>query len=75
MTAVYLTWDPTGRALTVQPVERWTPGTLHVVTVDRRCRSTCSARPLTRPARAPSFVTRPAVAGVVDATAADRRHG
>lgn len=65
-TAVALTWDPAGRALTVQPVERWTPGTLHVVTVDRGALD-IYGQGLAVPARS-TFVTRPAVAGIVGAT-------
>jgi uncharacterized protein YkwD len=65
-TAVNLTWDPSGLELTVQPLERWLPGTLHVVTVDRGALD-LGGQVLAVPARS-TFVTRPAVAGVVDAT-------
>ena len=66
VTAVSLTWDPAGRALAVQPVERWAPGVLHAVTVDAGAVDTFG-QPLASPARS-VFVTREAVAGTIAAT-------
>jgi uncharacterized protein YkwD len=68
VTAVSLTWDPTGRALAVQPVERWAPGALHAVTVDAGAVDTFG-QPLANPARS-VFVTREPVVGTIAGTSA-----
>ena len=64
--AVSLTWDPSGRALAIQPVERWSPGVLHAVTVAAGAVDTFG-QPLAKPARS-VFVTREPVAGTIAAT-------
>jgi len=66
MTAVRETWDPSGRALTVQPTERWRAGTFHVVTVDRGALDVFG-QALTLPLRS-TFVTRSAVEGLAEPT-------
>jgi uncharacterized protein YkwD len=68
VTAVSLTWDPTGRALAVQPVERWSPGALHAVTVDAGALD-AFGQPLTNAARS-IFVTREPVSGTIAGTTA-----
>jgi uncharacterized protein YkwD len=67
LTAVSLTWDPSGRELAVQPVERWSPGVLHAITVDAGAVDTFG-QPLANPARS-VFVTREPVAGTIAGTA------
>ena len=66
ITAVQLIWDPSGRALTVQPTERWQAGTLHVLTVGRGALD-LQGQPLGVPVRS-TFLTRPAVEGVAEST-------
>jgi uncharacterized protein YkwD len=63
---VDLTWDPTGRTLTIRPREAWLPDTLHSVIVDPGALAE-SGRPLAKPARA-AFLTRAPSSARIEAT-------
>jgi uncharacterized protein YkwD len=63
---VDLSWDATGRTLTIRPHESWLPDTLHSVTVDPGALA-ASGTPLAKPARA-AFLTRAASSGQIQVT-------
>ncbi len=65
-TAVKLTWDTTGRIVTISPRTMWAAGTFHTVTVQAGALAT-TGQPLARPARA-VFLTRAVTTGAVIAT-------
>ncbi len=57
-TPVVLSWDATGRTLTVTPSQHWASGTYHTITVDAGALASSGA-PMASPARA-AFLTRDA---------------
>jgi uncharacterized protein YkwD len=63
---VELSWDATGRRLTITPTIAWAPDTLHTLTVDPGALA-LTGRPLARPLRA-AFLTRPATGGRIEAS-------
>ena len=65
-TAIDLTWDVTGRIVTISPRTMWAAGTFHTITVQAGALAT-TGQPLARPARA-VFLTRAATTGAVIAT-------
>ena len=65
-TAIDLTWDVTGRIVTISPRTMWAAGTFHTITVQAGALAT-TGQPLARPARA-VFLTRAATIGAVIAT-------
>jgi uncharacterized protein YkwD len=65
-TEVSLSWDAADRTLSISPVETWTAGTFHTVTVQAGALAS-NGQPLARPARA-VFLTRDATTGSVAAT-------
>jgi hypothetical protein len=67
---VDLTWDATGRTLTITPTEAWQADTLSSVVVDPGALAE-NGRPLVQPVRA-AFLTRAATDGRIEAT---RPHG
>lgn len=66
-TAVRLAWDETGTRLTITPRTSWAAGTYHTISVLPGALGQ-SGRPMAVPARA-AFLTRPATAGRIEATA------
>lgn len=66
-TAVDLAWDADGTTLTIAPVEHWTPGAYHTITVEPGALAR-SGRPLTVPARS-TFLTRAPVVATLAAEA------
>jgi uncharacterized protein YkwD len=56
-TPVALSWDDSGRELTVRPTTGWEPGALHTITIDAGALQ-ASGRPIAEPIRA-AFLTRP----------------
>lgn len=65
-TAIDLTWDTTGRIVTISPRTMWAAGIFHTVTVQAGALAT-TGQPLARPARA-VFLTRAVTTGAVIAT-------